>query len=388
MLSPPPSWPLMLAALVCGLGVAVAVSGAFVWFYNRVFSRMREVWFKKFLSLALLPLGCLLGLLAAGRLAVGGPGGIEQTLWWLAGVTGWMLGVRYARVAREKHEHARGSRFERCRHLHIQAIDWEYLPRWAAPLLRLVGPLNGVSRLRIHRRRIVLPDLDPAFDGYRIVHLTDFHIHPTLRMEWYDAVVDEAMRHEPDLILYGGDFISKPPFVPRIPRVMERLAAPDGVYYVRGNHDFWKGGSRVARQARAAGLRLLSNEGVVLKRGEAALSLLGFETPYVPLTAGEKQRLRALPAPRLGLVHTPDAFAEAAAAGCFLALAGHSHGGQVRLPLFGTTLSSTSSGPLLASGVGRLGAMLTITSNGQGAFLPLRVLCPPEIVLIELACGK
>ncbi|MBX3728017.1 MAG: metallophosphoesterase [Candidatus Sumerlaeia bacterium] len=375
-------------ASAVGLGVAVALSGAFVWLYNRVFARMREVWFKKFLSLLLLPAGCVAGVVGFARLTWGGPGVGEVATWAVAAALGWGVTIRYVQAMRRQSAWQRASRLEPCRHLRIDPINWERLPRPMAWLLRAAMPLNRAGRLRIHHRRVAVPGLSAAFEGYRVVHLTDFHIHHTMRPEWYDAIVDEALRMRPDVLLFGGDFTSRPEHVARIAGVMSRLRAPDGVWFVRGNHDFWKGSQRVTRQARAAGMRLLSNAGVVLRRGGESLTLIGLETPYVRLTAGEREELRRLPHPRLALVHTPDAFGEAAELGCVVALAGHTHGGQVRLPLFGTTLSSSTAGPLYVSGAGWWGGMLTITSHGQGAFLPLRVLCPPEIVVVELTAAS
>ncbi|MCB2156743.1 metallophosphoesterase [bacterium] len=374
----------ILGICIVGLLIAVAACGTFVWFYNRMLSRMHESVTKKVVALATLPLGCLAGLVGGCRMVLSTPAGAERWVWLVGLAAGIGLVLRYTRVSLFKRQYARGSRFERPRLPVPSAIDWTGLrPHWK-PFLWMLQPVNCVGDLRIHRRVVEVRDLPPEFDGYRIVHLTDMHIHKTLTPQWYDGVIDEAHAWKPDLLLYGGDFISKHPQIPRIPGIMSRLGAPDGVYYVRGNHDFWKAPQRIARLAEQCGMKLLSNQAVVLRRGAAALTLIGVESPYIPMTGTDRDALAQLPRPRIGLVHAPEGYADAAALGCVVALAGHTHGGQVRLPLFGTTVSSTAAGPIAAEGPGRWGDMLTLTSHGQGSFFPLRFLCPPEIIVVDL----
>lgn len=371
-------------ACVFGLLIAVGGCGAFVWFYNRVLSKMHESVMKKVVALATLPLGCVAGLVGGFRLVGSDALAVERCVWMVGLLAGLVLVGRYARIGAIKGRLARDSRFVRPRLAIPPAVCWEGLrPHWK-PFLWLLRPVNCVGKLRIHRRRVRVPGLPPEFEGYRIVHLTDMHIHKTLTQAWYDGMVDEALAWRPDVLLYGGDFISKPDQISRIPGIMKRLAAPDGVYAVRGNHDFWKSPQRIARLARECGMRLLSNQGVVLRRGVAELALMGVEAPYVPMTGADRDRMERLPRSRIGLVHAPEGFAVAAELGCALAFGGHTHGGQVRLPLFGTTVSSTAAGPMVAEGVGLWGEMLTLTSHGQGSFFPLRFLCPPEIVVVEL----
>ncbi len=373
----------MIELLAVPALVSLGSCAIFVWLYNRTLAHLHESLTKKFLALCGLPLGVLAGVyhgLAVGGLPV--PGG-PPWVWRGLALVGAGAMVAYVPLGLIKAGWMRGSRFRAAKPC-PGALNWAGLPWWGRPVLRALEPVNGVTRLRIHRREIEVPGLPEEFDGYRIVHLTDYHIHSTLGNEWYDHVAAEARGLKPDAILFGGDFISKPKHTPRIPRVMGTLRAPDGVFFVRGNHDFWKGPHRIARLAGQAGMKLLSNEGAVVRRGGASIAILGFETPYVAMTGAERDAMEALPRCRVGLVHMPEAFADAANLGCAVALAGHTHGGQVRLPLFGTTISSTAMGPLYASGVGRMGGTTTITSNGQGAFFPVRIMCPPEIVLVLL----
>ncbi|MEQ8822000.1 MAG: metallophosphoesterase [Sumerlaeia bacterium] len=371
---------------------SVALCGAFVWFYNRALCRMHESLIKKVMALVLLPGGCLLGLWVGWILTR------DQATTaadpcdcpWLGYLPTWgaFICLAYGITGFQKWRLARPSTLERLPPFE-PGINWAAMTGWRGVLLRILAPINGVTRLRIHRRELWIEDLPAAFDGYKIVHVTDFHIHKTLTFDWFDYVVDRANGEAPDLMLYGGDFISKPPHIPDIPRVMSRLSAPDGVWFVRGNHDFWRSPHRITRLARESGMRLLDNRAVTIARGAQAIALIGIEDPYVRLRPEDLRELsRGLPPVRIGMVHAPDAFVQAEALGCQVAIAGHTHGGQIRLPFFGTTISSTAAGSLVASGPGRVGDMLTITSNGAGAFMPLRVLCPPEMVVLTLRRGR
>jgi predicted MPP superfamily phosphohydrolase len=370
-----------LLELVAGFLVAVALCGAFVRFYNRVLARMHESTLKKVVALSLLPAGVMLGGIAAWRLGAGGNG--ERVAWLALAIAGLPVTAAAARDWLCERRLLRGSLLHPLGRFR-DGIPWSDFALWQKLILLPLVPFNRVCDLRVHHRVVEVPGLGSAFDGYRIVHLTDLHFHRTLSAAWYRHVVAQAVKLRPDLLLYGGDFLSKIAWVDRIPEFLQGLEAPDGVLYVRGNHDFWKSPQRIRRHARRAGMRLLSNRGAVIRRGRDTLAIVGIESPYIPLTATDRALLRRLPGPKVGLVHDPVAFGEALSAGCTVALAGHTHGGQVRLPLFGTTISGSACRRGLAHGVGRLGRMLTITSNGQGAFFPVRFGAPPEIILVEL----
>ena len=367
---------------------ALALNAVFVFVYNHYLAMMHESSIKKVVALGGLPSGTLLSLFLVAQTYWGPAGFVVPLLLWILSFLGVLILLAEFRL-----QYLR-------RRLRWFAPRTEVIPfpqgspvpfsRYSA-LSRLVlwflQPINQVGSLRVHHVRISpreLPGLKPDWNGYTIVHFTDWHLHHTLQPEWTEFVFGEIQRQKPDLILFGGDFLSKYPHVNHVQDYLSQLQAPDGVYFVRGNHDFWKSPTRLKRIAVNQGWRHLSNSGVVLQRGDSSLSIQGLESPYIPLGDAERLELLAFPEPRLCLVHTPEAYALAQEVGASIAIAGHTHGGQMRLPFFGTVLSGCGASRLLVDGPILHRGLRALTSRGVGAFFPLRVLCPPEFHVFHL----
>ncbi|MCC5875289.1 MAG: metallophosphoesterase, partial [Candidatus Sumerlaeia bacterium] len=252
---------------------------------------------------------------------------------------------------------------------------------------KALSPINQVDALEVATREVSIHGLHQDMDGFRILFLTDFHVHPTLSEEYFGKIVEESLSLRPDLLLVGGDFVSRRWHLPLACRLLRPLWLHSAVYYVRGNHDFWTRPSYMVRELQRHGAQLLSNDHTKITRGEGAFTLVGIEDPYIQLTPREKRRLLdSMPEalPRIGLVHTPEAYPFTRQLGCEFTLAGHTHGGQIRLPFFGTTVASVSQREEFLHGIGKMSEMTTWTSNGLGAFYPLRVNCPPQIVEVVL----
>lgn len=372
----------MVVSLIVAVFASIAWVALFSLVYNRTLCHWRDSVIKKVAALGVLPSGAALAVVGALRLS-GQAGATERLVWQIVAVGGLVATARLMVIGRRHRAMQAASRY-RYRPLRGNAIDARRFAPWRRALLALAAPVNQVARLRIVERRVAVPGLPAAFAGYRLVHVTDLHLHPTLVGGWYRHALVEAMNLRPDVVLFGGDFISKPEHVAHLAPYLRLMKAPDGVFFVRGNHDFWKAPRSTVRAARSCGMRLLSNEGVVIERGGQRLALLGLESPYIAIGDAERRRMEALPTPRIGLVHTPDAFRDAQALGCAVAFAGHTHGGQVRLPVFGAPITCSWEHPTRIAGIGRRGPMTTVVSNGIGAFFPLRLSCPPEVTVVVL----
>jgi predicted MPP superfamily phosphohydrolase len=196
----------------------------------------------------------------------------------------------------------------------------------------------------------------------------------------------------PDLILLAGDYVIQEvvggdPVDPAdIFAVLNRLDAPLGVYAVMGNHDWWYGYDRiVAEFARhAPRLRLLEDASVEVSSRDARFRLTGV-TDYTegPMDfAGEL----ALAGGEFNIVftHSPDVFPKLPQ-GVDLTFAGHTHGGQVYIPLLGRPIVPSEFGEKYALGTVREGGKTLFVSVGVGtSILPLRFLTPPEVNIVTL----
>jgi predicted MPP superfamily phosphohydrolase len=180
-------------------------------------------------------------------------------------------------------------------------------------------------------------------------------------------------------------YITKAPHIPRVHEMLGELRAKDGILAIRGNHDFWTQPGAVAKELEQIGARVLSNECAAISRGDGELRIVGIEAPYIPLSDREMVVLITEGRPHLALgAHTGRVSSRGKTRSRRGAPPGTRMGGRSGSPFFGTTLSSTTMGAGYAYGSNRLGRMLCITSAGVGSFVPLRLCCPPEMILLHL----
>jgi hypothetical protein len=227
----------------------------------------------------------------------------------------------------------------------------------------------------------------------RIAFLSDFHLGSHAGdVERLVAIVAEAAAYKPDLVLHGGDFVNMQPFgggriPPRtIAPILARLDAPLGRFAVLGNHDYTYGAGEVAEALEANGIALLSDERRALHHHGITIDLIGLPDARRPSAAG-RALLSTLPNrnPAIVLAHDPAWFAHVPP-GPHLTLAGHTHGGQVRFPLFGA-LRNASDAPLRWSygHVVEGGRHLYVTSGIGTSAIPLRIGMPPEYAIIDVS---
>ncbi|HLF29073.1 MAG TPA: metallophosphoesterase [Anaerolineae bacterium] len=246
----------------------------------------------------------------------------------------------------------------------------------------------GVTRL-VYRS----PKLDGAAP-IRIAHLSDFHVERlTRREEKVLSLLDEL---RPDLIVYTGDLLSfsnvdDPVAQAECRELMSKLRAPLGVFAVPGTPLI---DTESALEHVLSGLDnvTLLKDSILSLSGYPPLRLIGLSCTHNPALDGPRlERLvEDLPSDnyRLLLYHTPDLMPEAARCGIDLVLCGHTHGGQVRLPLFGALFTSSIYWKRYEMGEYREGHTTLYVSRGigmEGKGMPrMRFLCEPEIELIEL----
>lgn len=264
-------------------------------------------------------------------------------------------------------------------------------PRLIRAALGLVGLHERGRRnaldIQIRTHQVRLPRLPAAFDGFRLLHLSDLHLGEDPALVTTLAERLRGLAH--DLCVLTGDFRwgTRGPWqsaVDALARLRPWLGDP--VYAVLGNHD----SIRMAPALEALGLRVLLNESVCVRRGEACLTLAGIDDVHYFQT-DDLQRALAGADPggcTVLLSHAPDVYREAERAGISLMLSGHTHGGQICLP-GGVPLITFSKAPRrLAAGAWRHGRLAGYTSVGCGTTLvDVRLNCPPEITLHTLRSG-
>jgi predicted MPP superfamily phosphohydrolase len=289
---------------------------------------------------------------------------------------------------------------------------WRRLARWGLTAAGLgAATLAYASHveatwLELSRRELLLPRLPRALNGLRVAHLTDFHSSRLVSREYLDRCVAAAMAERPDLILLTGDFVSSRRCnVPELGELLTPLSAPLGVYGVLGNHDACAGAERVTAAVEASGARMLRNRHVRITVDGAEFWVAGVDCPHheqYRLADGRRAQwsqlyrryldsaLAGIPPEgfRILLAHTPDVIRDAARRGVDLMLSGHTHGGQVRLPLLGATVVPSRYGHRYAAGEFHVDGTTLYVSRGLGTVrFRLRFLCRPELGLYTLRSG-
>lgn len=240
----------------------------------------------------------------------------------------------------------------------------------------------------ITSHQVFIPHLDPAFEGYRIVHLTDIHMGHWITAERLAGVVELVNAQEPDLVAITGDFVSYvlDEIAADMVASLRRLNPKDATVAVLGNHDHWLGAMAVRSVLQASNIIDLSNDIHTLRREQALLHIAGVDDVMVGADHldGVLEKLSA-PGTAVLLAHEPDFADTSAASGRFsLQLSGHSHGSQFVLPVRGPLIR----GPHFRKyPIGRyeLNGMTLYTSRGIGTnALRLRINCPPEIAVFTL----
>jgi uncharacterized protein len=248
-----------------------------------------------------------------------------------------------------------------------------------------VSPDPEITEMDIHIRR-----LSQAHDGLRIVQLTDIHHSLYTPLEDVERAVNMTNHLQPDLICLTGDYVTfSPTYIWPVAQVLGKLQARLGVFAVLGNHDFNVDADEMTRALEAHHIRVLRNAHASLGSGHEKLWLVGVDDLWWSaddLDAG----MREVPPhePKILLCHNPAGVHMAAERHIDLVLSGHTHGGQVRLPVVGGLYTKSKLGKRFIAGWNRLDGTQIYVSRGIGKVLvPLRMGCPPEIACLNLRAG-
>ena len=255
--------------------------------------------------------------------------------------------------------------------------------------------------LTVRNLAISIPRLPPAFDGFAIAHLSDFHYHPIYTARPIIKGIREANKLNPDAVVLTGDFVTRPLFRLRrrtidnvheqaepCAELLSQLRPRQGTYAVLGNHDQNSKPALITASLEKYGIRVLRNQAVPVERNGRRIWFAGVDDAL----AGADDLPRAIsgiPAKdtTILLAHEPDIADDVAEYAVSVQLSGHSHGGQIRLPWTGPPYL-----PELARrypwGLRKVGDLSLYTNCGLGTIgLPIRWNCPPELTLVRLVRG-
>ncbi|RMG45491.1 MAG: metallophosphoesterase [Candidatus Dadabacteria bacterium] len=271
------------------------------------------------------------------------------------------------------------------------------------------------EQITLTKQTIKIKNLPPAFNNYKIAFLTDLHFSAYLPHALIERAVEITNQQEPNLILLGGDYIwlpDHPPVFGVLPyrntvieavpaskklealysetgSMLKYLKASDGIFGVLGNHDRWEGAKLCTNIFSENGIKILVNESEeIVHRGDA-LMIYGSDdfwtgTPSLPMNLTQENQTRIL------LSHNPDFVADSIKKGFSdfsLALCGHTHGGQIKLPLVGAPFYNVKNREFREGLVEKRGYNV-YTSRGIGVVeIPVRINCPPEVALINLTAA-
>lgn len=259
--------------------------------------------------------------------------------------------------------------------------------------LMLWGFVIEPDRLVVNRVTINLQGWPSSFTGLKIVVVSDLHVGaPHIDVEKLQQVVSTINGQNPDLILIAGDFVIQDVAGGRFvePEViadkLKELRARWGVFAVLGNHDWWYDGDRVMRALSGVGIRVLENDVAQIQQDGQSLWVVGLADMWTrkPDIEGTLQKVSA-DGPVILLTHNPDIFPSIPAR-VALTVAGHTHGGQVNLPLLGRRIVPSDYKERYAIGhIEEAGRHLFVTPGIGTSIIPVRFRVAPEISILTLA---
>lgn len=264
------------------------------------------------------------------------------------------------------------------------------------------------DRLVVRHYQLKLKNWNPSLDNYKIVAVSDIHGGSNFIDEKKIRLVAELINEQnPDMIVLLGDFVSEELFdsnkllmpMETIAENLKNLRAADGVYAVIGNHDGIYDQEKVRSELEKIGARVLENEAVVIRRNAAAIRVLGLSDSLAkkPPTSGildpkvSLKKLESSDGQLIVLTHHPDEFLNypprlCVENKCALFIGGHTHVGQVNVPLGGALIVPTNLDRRYAAGFFELDERQFFITPGIGtSILPVRFNAPPEISVLTLS---
>jgi uncharacterized protein len=252
------------------------------------------------------------------------------------------------------------------------------------PALDLARPATTTDLVVRHYELLVDGWAGPTV---RVAHVSDFHLNSHLPLAYFQEAMQRVAAVHPDLVVFTGDFVSYAKYIPLMVDVLPLAGGKYGSFGVIGNHDRWASGEAVRATARSAGVQMLDGDPVYLPLEDGHVVVLtGYEHPWgdghwqPPARIGHELQI--------ALTHTPDNIYTLQNYGFDAVFAGHYHGGQIRIPGFGSLVVPSKYGRLYDRGHFVFGRThLFVTSGVGSAEPPLRIWCPPDVLVVDFLPG-
>ena len=269
---------------------------------------------------------------------------------------------------------------------------WDFTIILARYAYRLMGMLHiqkflekAALRPRMRCEIVSFANLPESFSGYRILHLTDFHLD--CLPEIVDPIVELVKDLSFDMVVMTGDYQDNYKLHPAknkdlLQRLVDSFKETDTIIATLGNHD----DDRVVEVFEEMGVRPLLNETVKITRGDESIFITGCDDVSYYFTEKSIDELNNTPPGfKILAVHSPELYHHAAKANYDFYIAGHTHGGQVCLPGGIPLLVQGKIPRSMVKGMWKHESLVGFTSHGLGTSgLPIRFSCPPEVSLITL----
>ncbi len=253
--------------------------------------------------------------------------------------------------------------------------------------------------LEITHKDVAIPGLPAQFDGIRVAQLSDIHLEEFTEPSLLRASIDEINRAKPDIVLLTGDYVSAEVLPPNLTaqaawqcgKMLGEIECRDR-FAIFGNHDIWAGEEHVGEALKSHGITVLRNSYLPLERSGARMWLAGLDDPVCGVPDPDlaiPSSIRHKPGePIILMCHAPDFVDELrdhpAGRAVSFVLSGHTHGGQIRLPVLGA-LHLPPGGRKYVEGMFQVGSMQLYVNRGIGSVgIPFRFDCRPEITMFTL----
>ncbi|HFD88059.1 MAG TPA: metallophosphoesterase [Gammaproteobacteria bacterium] len=243
---------------------------------------------------------------------------------------------------------------------------------------------RNALKLACTENDISLPHLPEAFDGFKLLHLSDLHLDVNEHMA--GALIERISDLDYDICVITGDFRAKTygPYehamaaMKRVRRVLK-----DPVYSILGNHD----SIEMVPGLEGMGIHVMLNESAVIERNGELLYLAGIDDPHYYKAHNLEKAAEAVPEDAVSILlsHSPETYQHAAHAGFDVFFCGHTHGGQICLPGGWPLMCNAKAPRSVCNGAWKYKKMQGYTSKGSGAsVVDVRYNCPPEVTVHTL----